>query len=116
MLSALKSLSDKHGKIVLLAGGVFKEDCLPPLPDNLNIRCVIAYGKDAKLLSDTWSETFSCYMKNDLHTAIDQAMLVSEKNDTILLSPACASFDQYESYLRRGDDFINYAKENYEKN
>ena len=116
MLSALESLSDKHGKIVLLAGGVFKEDNLPPLPNRLNIRCAIVYGKDAKLLFDKWSGTLSCYMKTDLHTAIDHAMLVSENEDTILLSPACASYDQYESFLRRGDDFINYAKENYEKN
>ena len=71
---------------------------------------------DAKLLFDKWSGTLSCYMKTDLHTAIDHAMLVSENEDTILLSPACASYDQYESFLRRGDDFINYAKENYEKN
>ena len=39
--------------------------------------------------------------------AVRLASLEAEKDDVVLLAPACASFDQYENFEKRGDDFIN---------
>ena len=39
--------------------------------------------------------------------AVRLASLDAEKDDVVLLAPACASFDQYENFEKRGDDFIN---------
>ena len=46
-------------------------------------------------------------MKDGVQTAFATAL----QNDIVLLSPACASFDMYESYAHRGDDFINCVKQ-----
>ena len=41
----------------------------------------------------------------DLATAVKQAAAAAEPGDIVLLSPACASFDQYKDYEQRGDAF-----------
>ena len=42
----------------------------------------------------------------DMETAVARAALEAETGDTVLLAPAAASFDQYDSFEKRGDDFI----------
>jgi len=41
----------------------------------------------------------------DLATAFEEALAEAEAGDVVLLSPACSSFDQYDSYAHRGDHF-----------
>ncbi len=40
-----------------------------------------------------------------MHTAVRKASELAETGDTVLLAPACASFDQYPNYMARGEDF-----------
>lgn len=44
-----------------------------------------------------------------MKTAVDRAFAESQPGDVVLLAPACASFDQYDSFERRGEDFIACA-------
>jgi UDP-N-acetylmuramoylalanine--D-glutamate ligase len=51
-----------------------------------------------------------------MHDAVEKAIRHSESGDTILLSPACASWDQYDSFEIRGDAFIEAVKQLTEAN
>ena len=45
------------------------------------------------------------YFAQDMQDAVRQASSYAESEDTVLLAPACASFDQFDSYAARGDAF-----------
>lgn len=47
----------------------------------------------------------------NLEEALEGALAEAESGDVVLLSPACSSFDQYESYARRGDHFKRLVKQ-----
>ena len=49
------------------------------------------------------------YFARDMEDAVCQAASYAESDDTVLLAPACASFDQYENYMARGDAFCSAA-------
>jgi UDP-N-acetylmuramoylalanine--D-glutamate ligase len=47
---------------------------------------------------------------NDMHDAVAAARQLAEPGDVVLLSPACASFDAYDGYAARGDDFADEVR------
>lgn len=47
----------------------------------------------------------------DMARAVERAIAEAEPGDTVLLAPAAASFDQYDNFERRGDDFVSEVKE-----
>ena len=49
-------------------------------------------------------------MAEVMHDAVALAANVAEPGDTVLLAPACASFDQYQNYQQRGDDFCSAVR------
>ena len=51
------------------------------------------------------SINIDCYIKDTLRESVHKAYELSNEGDVILLSPACASWDQYKSFEERGDDF-----------
>ena len=46
-----------------------------------------------------------------METAVARAMADAQEGDVVLLAPAAASFDQYDSFEKRGDDFIARVKD-----
>jgi UDP-N-acetylmuramoylalanine--D-glutamate ligase len=50
------------------------------------------------------------YFATDMDDAVSQAAAYAESDDTVLLAPACASFDQYDNYGARGDAFAAAVK------
>ncbi len=101
------ALHETPAPIILLAGGVDKGQDLAPLlePVKEKVKLLILIGKDNSL----FQKTFSKYVRTEEFTDLNEAVRFAYKNaktgDTIMLSPACASYDFYTSYEERGDAF-----------
>ncbi|MDA9771830.1 UDP-N-acetylmuramoyl-L-alanine--D-glutamate ligase [Amylibacter sp.] len=93
--------------ILWIVGGVPKEGGVLPLKPYFNrIKKAYLIGTDVSdLIKDLSSIDF--VIAGSISEAVRLASLDAEKNDVVLLAPACASFDQYENFEKRGDDFIN---------
>lgn len=104
VVPALKSF-DAH--IRLLAGGYDKQlsfDILKQFDERVD--CCYAFGAVAQQFKNIFSKVIIC---KDMQEALDRAIKDAKKGDTILLSPACASYDQFKSYEQRGEIFKEYV-------
>ncbi len=111
-LTAINSLAKQAtGKIILLAGGVGKEADFSALAPAVSQYCkqVVLFGRDADLIYQHLQQTSqhdTALMKvAGLEEAIMAAHQAAEEGDIILFSPACASFDQFTNYIKRGEIF-----------
>ncbi|WP_171239722.1 UDP-N-acetylmuramoyl-L-alanine--D-glutamate ligase [Ruegeria sp. HKCCA5491] len=101
--SALKALN-AFGKIRWICGGLEKEGGLSAL-NAASDRVIKAYviGREAAgFAMQLDAETLVC---TTMAEAVAQAMSDAQPGETVLLAPAAASFDQYDSFERRGEDF-----------
>ena len=91
----------------LIAGGQLKETDLDFLDEELATCARKAYliGQAQEALRDAWADILPCQCCGDMGTAVRAAFADAAPGDTILLSPGCASFDQYPGMAARGDDF-----------
>ncbi len=62
-------------------------------------------GKDAGKIESAINGCVPSYRVENIQDAVKQAAKLAEDGESVLLSPACASFDQYKSYQERGDKF-----------
>ncbi len=93
--------------IRLIAGGQLKEKELQFAKEVLarNVACVYVIGAAANALQAAWGDVVRCVSCGDLETAVARAHVDAQIGDTVLLSPGCASFDQFTSYRDRGEAF-----------
>jgi len=105
-------LAARYPHIILLAGGVWKETAAMAFPQPLvgHIQCIILFGRDAKTLYTMWHKQHSCVMVEDLSAAVAYAATISVEQAAVILSPACASFDQFAHYQQRGTYFVDIVK------
>lgn len=98
---------------VLLAGGVAKGQDFRALAADLpvSVRMVIVFGADAPLLLEALSARSGVTRVGNLCDAVNVARSSAVAGDVVLLSPACASFDQYTDYAARGDHFRQLVME-----
>ena len=93
---------------VLIAGGDGKGQDFRPLKSSVDADCraVLLIGRDAPLIASALEGTPAhVEMAGTLDAAIGRAVQLAEPGDAVLLSPACASLDQFGSYIERGDRF-----------
>ncbi|PMR76897.1 UDP-N-acetylmuramoyl-L-alanine--D-glutamate ligase [Billgrantia endophytica] len=100
-----------QGRLILLAGGVGKGADFGPLAGQLARygRAAILFGLDAERLAHAIGERVRVIMVNDIEAAMSQALSVAEPGDCVLLSPACASLDQFANYQERGEVFRRWV-------
>ena len=79
-------------------------------PARQYLRAALVLGQDADKVADGLSGV-PCERVADMAAAVKRAAQLAQPGDAVLLSPACASFDMYDSYVARGDDFSARARE-----
>ena len=96
-----------QGPIVLIAGGLAKGADFSPLlaPARRHVRCAVLIGRDAPLIDAALDRSIEIRHAPDLAAAVDTAAEAARAGDTVLFSPACASFDMFASFEARGDAF-----------
>ncbi len=95
-------------QIILIAGGRNKGLDLSVLRSGASrIRAVVAIGEAADEVVEAFRGAVDVVCAESMHEAVVTAATRAQPGDTVLLSPACASFDWYENYGARGDDFTS---------
>ncbi len=105
--AVIPALLGVSGRAVLIAGGKDKGIDFAPLrrPVQAKARAVVLLGEAAGALARALEGTVPLCRVADMAEAVPKAMELARPGDTVLLSPACSSFDQYRDYEARGRDF-----------
>lgn len=110
-LAALDGIShsDALSKVIWLGGGVGKGADFSALKSIIStkVRHVVLYGEDKNIIAKAIENCgIPISIVTDMSEAIKKAEEKGKRGDSILLSPACASFDMFENYIERGEKFI----------
>lgn len=105
--AAVASVESVDGTIVLIAGGQAKGADFTGLAAALGdrLRGAVLIGRDAGRIAEALTERGPVHMAADMADAVRQAATIAQAGDTVLLAPACASFDQFSNYKARGEAF-----------
>ena len=95
------------GQVVLIAGGEGKNQDFTPLRAALadKARAVVLIGRDAPLIAAALGDSVPLHPAMNLDQAVAAAAELAQPGDSVLLSPACASFDMFSGYEERGAVF-----------
>ena len=105
--SARRGIEAFDGGVHAILGGSLKGGDFTGLREPVRSRCRGCYliGEAAEQLERDLAETAPLRLCGDLEGAVDAAARSASPGDVVLLSPACASFDQFRDYEERGDRF-----------
>ncbi len=106
------ALSAFDRPVILLAGGKFKGGDLKSMTPLLqrHVKAVTLYGAAREYFEPAWKDSVPVTWDSTMDEAFARAHALAEAGDTILLSPATASFDQYVNYLARGEHFRSLVR------
>jgi len=95
---------DAYPSVVLLAGGRNKNIDLTPIADLASSVRLIVFGESGPEIASL--ARASVDVVPTLEVAVAKAREIAVQGDTVLLSPGCASFDEFSSYVERGEVFV----------
>jgi UDP-N-acetylmuramoylalanine--D-glutamate ligase len=102
------ALESMNRPTVWIAGGVDKGndyESLKPLVKE-KVKAIVCLGVDNSKIKEAFGDLVETIIEtNNAEDAVNTAFYLSERNDVVLLSPACASFDLYDDYQQRGNSF-----------
>jgi UDP-N-acetylmuramoylalanine--D-glutamate ligase len=103
-LKALEAFANDPGKVVLLLGGRGKKAPYAPLAPlvRAKVRKLVLIGEDAETIASELGDKAPFERASDMQDAVTRSFSAAEKGDVVLLAPACASFDMFESFEHRG--------------
>jgi UDP-N-acetylmuramoylalanine--D-glutamate ligase len=106
-LKALEAFAQDAGKIVLILGGRGKKAPYEPLASLVKskVRRLVLIGEDAGTIASELGEFAQTERATDMNDAVARSFAAAERGDVVLLAPACASFDMFESFEHRGKVF-----------
>ncbi|HEU5216685.1 MAG TPA: Mur ligase family protein [Gaiellaceae bacterium] len=112
--AAARGVAAYDAPLRLILGGSLKGEDFEPFARGLpaNVRSIYLVGAAADELAVALDAAGRSYARvGDLPTAVSQAAAEAEPGDVVLLSPACASFDQFTNFEERGDTFRRLVEE-----
>ncbi len=111
-MKALEAFANEPGKVVLILGGRGKQAPYSPLAEVIRkrVRKMILIGEDAPAIERELKSAAPFEPAADMHDAVVRAFAAAQAGDVVLLAPACASFDMFESFEHRGRVFKEEVK------
>jgi UDP-N-acetylmuramoylalanine--D-glutamate ligase len=107
--ATVAALSGMRRPVVLIAGGDGKGQDFTPLADAVtrHARAVVLIGRDASLIDNALAHGAVPRLRaGSMEEAVAAAYQACRPGDAVLLSPACASYDMFRSYVERGEVFV----------
>jgi UDP-N-acetylmuramoylalanine--D-glutamate ligase len=110
--SSLVAMKALEGKVWLIAGGKGKGAPYAPLVEAARGKLVgvLTIGADAPAIAEAFRSSAAVHDCGTLEAAVTRARSFARKGETVLLSPACASYDQFNNFEHRGDTFKALVK------
>lgn len=107
--ASIKAIEAVKAPIILIAGGMDKgtefDDFILSFKDKVKALILLGETKE-KIRNTAIKHGFNnIYMVKDMKEAVRKSYQIAEDADNVLLSPACASWDMYSSFEKRGNDF-----------
>jgi UDP-N-acetylmuramoylalanine--D-glutamate ligase len=105
--AALRAIQSFDAGLVVILGGRFKGGDFGDLRDALRQRraSVVALGEAAPLVRGALAATVPVHMASDMAAAVRTGFALASPGDTVVLAPACSSFDMFRDYAERGRVF-----------
>ncbi|MDD1610345.1 MAG: UDP-N-acetylmuramoyl-L-alanine--D-glutamate ligase [Methylococcaceae bacterium] len=105
--ACVAALEGYERKIILIAGGDAKGADMAELTPVVKekAKSVVLMGKDADLIEQALAGCVPVHRAENMVQAVQIAASLASRGDSVLLSPACASLDQYKNYQDRGNQF-----------
>ena len=108
---AVNSLLEKYSQLVLILGGIAKQENYSELIELINekVETVVLIGDSSKVFSEQLSvPTLKIARSMEEAVGLSKSLI---KNGAVVLSPACASFDMFDDFNDRGDQFKHHVNE-----
>jgi UDP-N-acetylmuramoylalanine--D-glutamate ligase len=105
--SVEKSLTAFPGNVLLILGGRGKGAPYAPLRPLVaeRVKAILTIGEDARNVADQLGDLKPLHACETLPAAVAKARSMARAGDVVLLSPACASYDQFDNFEQRGEKF-----------
>ena len=105
--SVEKSLTAFPGNVILILGGRGKGSPYAPLRSLIRERviAILTIGEDAQKVADQLGDLRPLHACETLRNAVAKGHALAKPGDVVLLSPACASYDQFDNFEARGEQF-----------
>jgi UDP-N-acetylmuramoylalanine--D-glutamate ligase len=107
--ATVAALNGMTAPVVLIAGGDGKGQDFAPLAAAVaaHARAVVLIGRDAPAIAAVLAPRGVKLLRcATMHDAVEAAFRAAGPGDAVLLSPACASYDMFRSYVHRGEAFV----------
>jgi UDP-N-acetylmuramoylalanine--D-glutamate ligase len=111
--ATLAAVAGMPGPLVMILGGEGKQQDFTPLAGAFRdkVRHAVLIGRDAPQLAQVLRGVCPLEQAATLPQAVRAAAAAARAGDTVLLSPACASFDMFSDYAHRGTVFVQAVQE-----
>lgn len=104
----------ESSRIHLIAGGYDKGLDLSPIPELApSLGGLYTIGATGRGIADAAARASCCEFCGTLETAVERAMSKMRTGDVLLLSPGCASWDQFDNYEQRGEAFVKLVTKHF---